>query len=214
MLKTQSLDLKKKKNMNPSSLSSTTTSHSFSPSEESGSQPELYPSSSSQVLLLSSSPASSSSSSSSNNSSNDNYNKNNNNNIVLSNALGSACAGIISRIVTHPLDTAKARLQAPVSSIGIEKPYTGPFDVIRRTLHKEGIRGLYQGFGTVVIGGTPGTVCYLCTYEYAKEQLSKQQYLSTGTNDNDFIVHFSSGMIAETIACIIYVPVDVIKVRI
>ena len=61
--------------------------------------------------------------------------------------------------------------------------------------------GLYRGFGAVVVGGTPGTVIYLCSYEWFK-----------GDSD-DFLVHFGAGMLAETVACVVYVPVDVVKER-
>jgi hypothetical protein len=73
---------------------------------------------------------------------------------------------------------------------------------------------LYRGFGAVVVGGTPGTVLYLCSYDIAKHRLSR---ILTNNNNNadgeNFVVHFCSGMTAETIACLIYVPVDVIKER-
>jgi hypothetical protein len=68
-------------------------------------------------------------------------------NNILSNALGSAAAGIIGRLTTHPLDTAKARLQSLNGS-----SYRGPFDVILQTFRSEGIGGLYRGFSTVIIG--------------------------------------------------------------
>lgn len=51
--------------------------------------------------------------------------------------------------------------------------------------------------------GTPGTALYLCSYEAAKTRLTGQ----------DFMVHFWAGMIAETLACVVYVPVDVVKER-
>lgn len=124
---------------------------------------------------------------------------------VLPNALASAAAGILSRICTHPLDTAKARLQAPTSRF---LSYSGPLDVLTRTAKTEGLRGLYRGFGAVIVGGTPGTILYLGTYEIAKNKLS-----SLYNNNGNFVVHFCSGMFAETIACIVYVPVDVIKER-
>ena len=118
---------------------------------------------------------------------------------ILSNALGSAVAGIISRLCTHPLDTAKARLQYP------SVPYTGPIHVMASTFRTEGLVGLYRGLGAVLVGGTPGTVAYLCTYEVAKSQLA--------AHTPPFVTHFTAGMIAETMACIIYVPVDVVKER-
>lgn len=133
---------------------------------------------------------------------------------LMANFLGSAAAGIIARSVTHPLDTAKARLQA-VSAHN----YTGPLDVLLRTARTEGIKGLYRGFGAVIIGGTPGTVIYLCSYEIAKKQLGEALHGSQEEKNvprsavSDFLVYFSSGIIAEAVACIVYVPVDVVKER-
>lgn len=98
---------------------------------------------------------------------------------------------------------AKARLQAPIKT-----PYKGTLDVLTRTYKTEGFLALYRGFGAIVVGGTPGTMAYLMSYDYVKEQLS-----STEKNIPEFAVHFTSGMLAETFACIIYVPVDVIKER-
>jgi hypothetical protein len=134
--------------------------------------------------------------------------------MMMINASSSAAAGIVGRIFTHPLDTAKARLQAPGSPGGSNPVYGGPIDALVRTTRSEGIRGLYRGFGAVIVGGTPGTVLYLCTYDLAKQKLvSLRSNRSEANADDDFVVHFFSGMIAETTACIVYVPVDVVKER-
>lgn len=132
---------------------------------------------------------------------------------IISNALGSAASGIIGRIVTHPLDTAKARLQ----SLG-GASYRGPADVLVKTFRSEGIRGLYRGFPTVIAGGTPGTIVYLCGYDIFKDRISSalspsNAMESTTTDEESFAVHFAAGILAETVACLIYVPVDVIKER-
>lgn len=132
---------------------------------------------------------------------------------LLHQALGSATAGIISRICTHPLDTAKSRL---MSGGKVANTYRGPADVLRQTFRTEGIRGWYRGFGAILVGGTPGTMVYLCSYEMIKKRLSaisKGEVDANGKVNESFIVHFASGMLAETIACIVYVPVDVIKER-
>ena len=102
---------------------------------------------------------------------------------------------------------AKARLQV------IGSPYRGPWDVLLQAMRQQqpngGIRSLYRGFGTVLVGGTPGTMLYLCSYEFIKERMG-----GGGDNNNtSFVVHFFGGMLAEAIACIIYVPVDVLKER-
>lgn len=127
---------------------------------------------------------------------------------LLHSALGSATAGIISRILTHPLDTAKARLQSGEAARIAQ--YKGPIDVLQKTARTEGLRGLYRGFGAILVGGTPGTMVYLCGYELIKKRLGGQ---GQSSNVPEFFVHFASGMLAETIACIVYVPVDVVKER-
>jgi hypothetical protein len=130
---------------------------------------------------------------------------------ILSNALGSATAGIIARVTTHPLDTAKARLQSVSGS-----SYRGPMDVLYQTFRTEGVGGLYRGFSTVIVGGTPGTIVYLCSYDIFKDKISSITSSSSqqcASSQDSFMVHFLSGILAETVACLIYVPVDVIKER-
>ena len=126
---------------------------------------------------------------------------------------------------------AKARLQAPIPCNAAGKSNTasfrGPYDAIVRTYQREGLRALYGGFGAVIVGGTPGTVLYLTGYAFFRDTITS--YLSSTTTissptsgvekkstlspGQEFVVHFSSGILAETVACIIYVPVDVVKER-
>jgi hypothetical protein len=76
-------------------------------------------------------------------------------------------------------------------------------------LKSEGFFALYRGFGAIVVGGTPGTMMYLCSYDYVKNKIMA----SGASGIPEFAVHFTAGMLAETFACIIYVPVDVVKER-
>ena len=134
-------------------------------------------------------------------------------NPVVHNALGSATAGIISRLFTHPLDTAKAQMQAGGLNAAHLK---GPWDALFKTYAREGVRGWYRGFGVILVGGTPGTILYLCGYDMFKNNLSSLAYNDQATIKSDskeFTIHFASGMLAETCACLVYVPVDVIKER-
>ena len=129
---------------------------------------------------------------------------------LFTNAIASAAAGCVGRICTHPLDVAKARIQYIDPSGAQNLPYKGTLDVLRRTARTEGIKGLYRGFGAVIVGGVPATMLYLCSYDLAKERLT---HLSGADGGNLFAVHFTAGMIAESISCIVFVPVDVIKER-
>lgn len=63
--------------------------------------------------------------------------------------LGSATAGLVARVICHPIDTVKSRLQAGQSAF--------------RSL--EGIGALYRGLGAVVVGGVPGVCIYMTSYE-------------------------------------------------
>jgi len=56
-------------------------------------------------------------------------------------------------------------------------------------------------------------MAYLCGYEYFKNRFTESSKDGTGPRIPEFAIHFAAGMLAETLACIIYVPVDVIKER-
>jgi len=118
---------------------------------------------------------------------------------------GAASSGFIGRLLCHPLDTCKARLQ--VTLPGHSK--SNFFKTFIRLFMEEGVRGLYRGLGAVLIGGIPGTCIYLSAYESSKTYLESNPILSK----SPFTIYMSSGMIAEAVCCVVFVPVDVIKER-
>ena len=81
--------------------------------------------------------------------------------------------------------------------------------VVRDTLKAEGIRGLYKGFGVHVCGSIPAAGLYFGSYELFKTQTLELDYMKKHPN----IAYLSGGMFAEIVACLIFVPVDVIKER-
>eukprot|EP00930_Biecheleria_cincta_P099160 TRINITY_DN90802_c0_g1_i1.p1 TRINITY_DN90802_c0_g1~~TRINITY_DN90802_c0_g1_i1.p1 ORF type:complete len:364 (+),score=44.55 TRINITY_DN90802_c0_g1_i1:159-1094(+) len=116
--------------------------------------------------------------------------------------MGSSMSGLLSRIPCHPLDTIKSRLQSATGS-----QYRGILHCFRSTLAEEGILGLYRGFGVVALLGTPAACVYLSSYELLKSALAPKG------SELAFLGHFWSGMGAEAAACLIFVPVDVVKER-
>ena len=78
-----------------------------------------------------------------------------------------------------------------------------------QTIRNEGVLGLYKGLGAVLIGGVPGIVIYLISYEKSKDFINSifvfKEYPS--------LSYFFAGMIAEAACCTVFVPVDVIKER-
>lgn len=125
---------------------------------------------------------------------------------LVCNTLASSMSGFLSRLITHPLDTVKARFQS-------HSRYNSIPDVIKQTMKSsEGLIGLYRGVGITLFLGTPGTMLYLTSYDHIK--LKMQKKMSAINFSLPFwSIHLWAGFLAEAIACIIYVPVDVIKER-
>ena len=68
-------------------------------------------------------------------------------------------AGSISRIVTYPADTIKARIQ--VQGAGeASATYRSAHHALRCVLRVEGPAGLYRGIVPVLAGALPGTMAY------------------------------------------------------
>ncbi len=113
---------------------------------------------------------------------------------AMRNLIASAGAGLAGRICCHPIDTIKAQLQAGSG--------------LKFTSANFNMKALYRGLGVTLVGGVPATAVYLNTYDYAKNHMLKQSSVSS-----QFAISMTAGMIAETLSCLIFVPVDVIKER-
>jgi hypothetical protein len=119
---------------------------------------------------------------------------------VLVHIASSAAAGFIGRLLFHPIDTIKANMQSTSSKLAT---------TLKNESLSTSVRALYRGFGVTVIAGTPATITYLNTYEAAKGFLEKH----TIPRHSEFSVYLCSGLCAEAVACVIFVPLDVIKER-
>lgn len=121
--------------------------------------------------------------------------------------LSSMISGAISRLIVHPVDTIKAKLQ--VSQGKNSNDVINIRSVVRNTLKNEGIKGLYRGLMISWAGSAPGVCVYFSAYEFSKQTLLEYEII----RNNNFLAHFSSGMFAEFVSCAIFVPIDVIKER-
>mmetsp|Transcript_32891 Transcript_32891/g.55507 ORF Transcript_32891/g.55507 Transcript_32891/m.55507 type:complete len:288 (+) Transcript_32891:210-1073(+) len=123
--------------------------------------------------------------------------------VGMSNVVSAAMAGLVSRAVTHPMDTVRAVLQYDRVRF---PPSVSTFSAIRQILAQEGIRGLYRGYGVAMTFTAPASSLYFVTYEIAKTGLSKEYSQSA-------VVHFCSGLTAEAISGLLWLPMDVVKQR-
>jgi hypothetical protein len=85
--------------------------------------------------------------------------------------LAGAAAGLVSSVVTCPLDVIKTRLQAQVSRKGAPD-YEGVRETMNRIWRSAGIRGLYRGLGPTVLGYLPTWGIYFSVYDQIKNTLT------------------------------------------
>lgn len=124
------------------------------------------------------------------------------NGIVLSSSIAGFIAASVAKIITHPLDTIKSKLQIQKSEFLTIR------NMFKQTYKVEGIQGFYKGLNITLLGTIPASAFYFGSYEFAKKYLTKKSNIK-----QDYLIHFCSGMFAELIACIIFVPVDIIRER-
>ena len=129
-------------------------------------------------------------------------------------ALASAASGAFARLCCHPLDTCKSRLQVQTERASTNRTmYKHTLDALRQTLRHEGVRGLYRGFAVTAIGAIPATCLYLTSYDVFKQRLSGMSALEGSPGGVAFTIPFCAGMLAETLSCVLWVPIDVLKER-
>ena len=99
--------------------------------------------------------------------------------ILIENVFSSAIAGFISRLIFHPIDTCKARIQANVKGISYNSFSSAFFGTIKVNtvlmfckitfnhiiIQDSGYKGIYRGLNVALLGGVPGTCMYFTGYE-------------------------------------------------
>lgn len=87
-----------------------------------------------------------------------------------------ASAGVASGIVTCPLDVIKTKLQAQGGFLRRRGPlaessrlYRGMIGTGKMIWREEGIRGLYQGLGPMLLGYLPTWAVYLTVYDRSRD---------------------------------------------
>ncbi|XP_020289814.1 S-adenosylmethionine mitochondrial carrier protein-like [Pseudomyrmex gracilis] len=111
--------------------------------------------------------------------------------VLFTSFVSGALAGIICDVTLFPLDTLKTRLQ---SQHGF--------------FQSGGFKKLYKGIGPVILGSAPSAAIFFITYEGIKQYTQPcipEQYHS--------IIHMVAASSSEVTACLVRVPVEVIKQR-
>lgn len=101
----------------------------------------------------------------------------------------------------------KTRLQV-ASKDTLEK---NAFSVIRGILRKDGIPGLYRGFGTVITGAIPARIIFLTALETTKVSIFKMvEPFKLSEPTQAAIANGAAGMSASLCSQAVFVPIDVV----
>ncbi|KAL8440370.1 hypothetical protein Efla_000258 [Eimeria flavescens] len=136
-----------------------------------------------------------------------------------------AVAGLLSRTVMHPLDTAKAIIQVQTKTKNLRRSFFGSSRTLQTLCsiwRLDGLRGLYRGFAITSTLAVPATCLYFSAYEFLKERLVTAS--SRGSEGDHkplversfaaaLLVDLLCGFSAEAISCVLYLPMDVCKER-
>lgn len=115
-----------------------------------------------------------------------------------------------TKAVFYPPDLIKTRLQAQTHNSPFDFKYKGPRDACRQILRKEGIRGLYRGFGVSNLSVLVMQL-YITTFELTKMHLNNW----TGANRTqskaaNLAVSSAAGTVAAVVAQTIGTPARVL----
>merc|ERR1712174_191893 len=117
--------------------------------------------------------------------------------------IAGTCGGIVVTLIGHPFDTLKVRLQAQ----SIANPvYNGLVDCFKKTVSKEGIKGLYKGMSSPLVG----QMAFRATLFSALAQ-SKLFLASQGTGKLSQPEFFVAGAMTGAAASFAEGPIDFYK---
>jgi len=88
----------------------------------------------------------------------------------LGNMASGGAAGATSLCIVYPLDFARTRLAADVGAGG-QREFNGMMDCLRKCAAKDGIKGLYNGFGISVVGIIAYRASYFGMFDTGKVML-------------------------------------------
>ncbi|CAE6439050.1 unnamed protein product [Rhizoctonia solani] len=138
--------------------------------------------------------------------------------VVANSAIAGAGAGLVSSVVTCPLDVIKTKLQAQSIARG-SRGYLGIRDTITSILKQQGIRGLYRGLGPTILGYLPTWAIYFSVYDETKKRLGDNEYNDPAVQDGHlgkrqaWGTHIIAAMTAGASGTIATSPLWVIKTR-
>lgn len=117
--------------------------------------------------------------------------------------IAGTCGGIVVTLIGHPFDTLKVRLQAQ----SIANPvYSGLGDCFKQTVSKEGLKGLYKGMSSPLVGQMGFRATLFTSFAQSKQYLSNQG--TTALSQPEF---FLAGGMTGAVVSFAEGPIDFYK---
>ncbi|WVO17495.1 hypothetical protein L204_105188 [Cryptococcus depauperatus] len=123
-----------------------------------------------------------------------------------------AGAGLVSSIVTCPLDVVKTKLQAQAISRHAHG-YESVEVIVKNIWRSRGFRGFYTGLGPTLAGYLPTWGIYFTVYDMVKDNLGSWAAHSGVPIANTSVVHIIAAMTAGASGTCMTSPLWVIKTR-
>jgi len=132
---------------------------------------------------------------------------------ALADFLFGSAAGFTSKIVEHPFDTIKVRLQTQPLSTPTTRPlFTGPLDCLRKSIRADGVRSLFRGIVPPVIGSM-GEHAILFSAYVGVQPYVHAMYGKTSTDPTTISELATSGAIAGAFASVVLTPLELVKCK-
>jgi len=124
----------------------------------------------------------------------------------IGNCASGGAAGATSLTVVYPLDFARTRLAADVGS-GKEREFNGLIDCLKKSAAKDGVSGLYRGFGISVIGIIAYRASYFGMFDTGKVMLFED------IKKANFFAMWAFAQVVTVSAGIVSYPLDTVRRR-
>lgn len=132
--------------------------------------------------------------------------------------LSGSFGGLLKCIVLVPTDLVKCKMQVDQAGSGRVARYSGTLDCAAQIYSKEGISGLYRGFGVTTLREVPAFGLYFFVYRYSLDCLNnlssfldKKRSNTATESSRPGMTTFIAGGLAGSVAWICIYPFDVIK---
>ncbi|GAB4859027.1 hypothetical protein Ancab_010495 [Ancistrocladus abbreviatus] len=110
----------------------------------------------------------------------------------------------------YPTAVVKTRLQVAGSGLS----HMRGMSVFAQILKKDGIHGVFRGFGTSAIGSLPGRALVLTSLEVSKDMMMKYtERFNMPESTRLGVANGVAGMLSNLVSCVYYVPLDVVCQR-